>query len=116
MTSTWLLYVICALMLLAAIAAVLPTVLRTKNDVNGEALDREATALATKALQAEKAKLDADRSLGRISEAEYESLLTDLRRRVIEEQKPAADPTERRRPQRMPSPRRGFPACSWPFR
>ena len=80
MTSTWLLYVICALMLLAAIAAVLPTVLRTKNDVNGEALDREATALATKALQAEKAKLDADRSLGRISEAEYESLLTDLRR------------------------------------
>lgn len=93
MTSTWLLYVICALMLLAAIAAVLPTVLRTKNDVNGEALDREATALATKALQAEKAKLDADRSLGRISEAEYESLLTDLRRRVIEEQKPAADPT-----------------------
>ena len=44
-------------------------------------------------LQAEKAKLDADRSLGRISEAEYESLLTDLRRRVIEEQKPAADPT-----------------------
>ena len=48
MTSTWLLYVICALMLLAAIAAVLPTVLRTKNDVNGEALDREATALATK--------------------------------------------------------------------
>ena len=93
MTSTWLLYVICALMLLAAIVAVLPTVLRAKNDVNGEALDREATALATKALQAEKAKLDADRSLGRISEAEYESLLTDLRRRVIEEQKPAADPT-----------------------
>ena len=91
MTSTWLLYVICALMLLAAIAAVLPTVLRTKNDVNGEALDREATALATKALQAEKAKLDADRSLGRISEAEYESLLTDLRRRVIEEQKPSAN-------------------------
>ena len=46
MTSTWLLYVICALMLLAAIVAVLPTVLRAKNDVNGEALDREATALA----------------------------------------------------------------------
>ena len=30
MTSTWLLYVICALMLLAAIVAVLPTVLRAK--------------------------------------------------------------------------------------
>lgn len=57
MTSTWLLYVICALMLLAAIVAVLPTVLRAKNDVNGEALDREATALATKALQAEKPSL-----------------------------------------------------------
>ena len=56
MTSTWLLYVICALMLLAAIVAVLPTVLRTKNDVNGEALDREATALATKALQAGKSQ------------------------------------------------------------
>ena len=94
MTSIWLLYGICALMLIIAIGAVLPTVFLSKSAGDGEALERQAAALAVKALQSEKKKLDADLEEGRITAAEYEPLLADLRRRVIEENQAAPDPSD----------------------
>lgn len=90
--TPWILYGICAAMLFVALAAVLPTVLKAETRADADALDELARRHATDALRDEKARLDRDLAEGRMSRAEYEPLLADLRRRVLEEQKAAADP------------------------
>lgn len=94
-SSPWILYGICALMLLAAVAALLPTLLarRPESDAaDAEALAEKARSLAMEALAAERSRLDAERASGRIDEKEYEALLADLRRRALEEHADPADP------------------------
>ena len=90
MSNPWVLYAICALMLLCALAAVVPTILRAagrdETDADDRRRDDAARACANEALAAEKRRLDEDLREGRIDAALYESMLTDLRRRVLEEQ------------------------------
>lgn len=96
MSSTWILYGICAVMLVTAIAAVLPTVLRAADDRpgDGERRERAARKAVSTALQAERQRLDEDLAQGRIDAGLYESMLADLRRRVLEEQDAALNAEE----------------------
>ena len=98
MSNPWVLYAICALMLLCALAAVVPTILRAagrdETDADDRRRDDAARACANEALAAEKRRLDEDLREGRIDAALYESMLTDLRRRVLEEQEASLNAEE----------------------
>lgn len=102
MSNPWILYFVCALMLIIAVAALLPTILRAKDAAPEAERDAQAEALAAEALQAEKARLDEDFAAGRVDREHYEALLTDLRRRVLEEQKPALNEEEKSAPKADP--------------
>lgn len=102
MSNPWILYAVCALMLIVAVAALLPTILRAKDAAPEAERDAQAEALAAQALQAEKARLDEDFAAGRVDREHYEALLTDLRRRVLEEQKPALNEEEKSAPKADP--------------
>ncbi|WP_295477304.1 c-type cytochrome biogenesis protein CcmI [Sutterella sp.] len=102
MSNPWILYAVCALMLIVAVAALLPTILHAKEAAPEAERDARAEALAAQALRAEKARLDEDFAAGRMDREHYEALLTDLRRRVLEEQKPALNEEEKSAPKADP--------------
>lgn len=97
MTNPWILYGICAVMLLCAIAAILPTVLRATEDrpEDADAREKAAREAASAALRSEKARLDEDLAAGRLDQKLYDDMLADLRRRVLEEQHAALNDEER---------------------
>ncbi|MDO5530884.1 c-type cytochrome biogenesis protein CcmI [Sutterella sp.] len=102
MSNPWVLYAICALMLIVAIVAVLPTILRAREAQAPEERDAAARKLVREALTAEKARLDADLADGRLTSEQYEAMLGDLRARVLEEQAPALNAEEKAMPKAAP--------------
>lgn len=87
MTDTVLLYVVFAVMLVTAIAAILPTFLRgVRSDGAGE---DEHAAFLQKSLREEAERLEAEYAQGLHTEEAYRSLREDLERRAVEEMKEA---------------------------
>lgn len=95
MSNPWILYAVCAVMLVIALAALLPTIFRAKEAETEAASAERAEKLVSEALRAEKAQLDHDFAEGRLDRAHYEAMLSDLRRRILEEQKPALSEEEK---------------------
>lgn len=93
MTDRVILYAVELLMLLAAIAILMPTILTRRSD--GGAPDaaasdiaedaKEARANLAQALRDEKARLDGDLARGAVTPALYQSLLADLESRAVAE-------------------------------
>lgn len=85
MTDRAILYAIEFVMLAVAIAALMPTILRAGKG-SGESLGTDdARATLEAALRSEKSRLDDELTRGAISKTLYESLLSDLRARALEE-------------------------------
>lgn len=85
MTDRAILYAIEFVMLAVAIAALMPTILRAGKR-SGESLGTDdARATLEAALRSEKSRLDDELTRGAISKTLYESLLSDLRARALEE-------------------------------
>ena len=95
MSNPWILYAVCALMLVIALAALLPTIFRAKEAETEAASAERAEKLVSEALRAEKAQLDHDFAEGRLDRTHYEAMLSDLRWRILEEQKPALSEEEK---------------------
>lgn len=93
MTDRLILYAVEALMLLAAIAILMPTILKRRSesgapeettaDLAKDAV--EARANLAQALRGEKARLDADLARGAVTPELYRSLLADLESRAVTE-------------------------------
>lgn len=87
MTDEIILFCILGLMLLVALGLLVPSLVRIWRD-NGaqpDASEAEHNRELAGALQAQLAILKEDRESGQISEAEYEDMLDDIRRRAVEE-------------------------------
>ena len=84
MTDTVLLYVVFGVMLVAAIAAILPTFLRART---GDVHEDEHAAFLRKSLREEAERLEAEYAQGLHTEEAYRSLREDLERRALEEMK-----------------------------
>lgn len=84
MTDTVLLYVVFGVMLVAAIAAILPTFLRARPN---DAHEDEHAAFLRNSLREEAERLEAEFSQGLHTEEAYRSLREDLERRAVEEMK-----------------------------
>lgn len=82
MTDTVLLYVVFGVMLVAAIAAILPTFLRARPN---DAHEDEHAAFLQKSLREEAERLEAEFAQGLHTEEAYRSLREDLERRAVEE-------------------------------
>ena len=95
MSNPWILYAVCALMLVIALAALLPTIFRAKEAETEATSAERAEKLVSEALRAEKAQLDHDFAEGRLDRTHYEAMLSDLRWRILEEQKPALSEEEK---------------------
>lgn len=84
MTDTVLLYVVFGVMLVAAIAAILPTFLRARPN---DAHEDEHAAFLRNSLREEAERLEAEFAQGLHTEEAYRSLREDLERRAVEEMK-----------------------------
>lgn len=84
MTDTVLLYLVFGVMLVAAIAAILPTFLRARPN---EAHEDEHAAFLRHSLREEAERLEAEYAQGLHTEEAYRSLREDLERRAVEEMK-----------------------------
>ena len=84
MTDTVLLYVVFGVMLVAAIAAILPTFLRARPN---DAHEDEHAAFLRNSLREEAERLEAEFAQGLHTEESYRSLREDLERRAVEEMK-----------------------------
>ena len=87
MTDEIILLSIMGVMLAAAVGVLVPSLLRVLRCQDGDAPDGDAEygrELAG-ALQEQLARLDEDRRSGAVTEAEYEDMLEDIRRRAVEE-------------------------------
>lgn len=82
MTDTVLLYVVFGVMLVAAIAAILPTFLRARPN---DAHEDEHAAFLRNSLREEAERLEAEFAQGLHTEEAYRSLREDLERRAVEE-------------------------------
>ncbi|KAB7660985.1 c-type cytochrome biogenesis protein CcmI [Sutterella seckii] len=96
MSNPWILYAVCAVMLIIALAALLPTIFRAKEAETEDVRNARAESFVSEALRAEKAQLDSDHADGRLDQAHYDAMLADLRRRILEEQKPALNDEEKK--------------------
>ena len=95
MSNPWILYAVCAVMLIIALAALLPTIFRAKEAETEDVRNARAESFVSEALRAEKAQLDSDYADGRLDQEHYDAMLADLRRRILEEQKPALNDEEK---------------------
>ena len=81
-----LLYLILLLMLVLAVGALVPSLLRVgREEASVEREDKAYGSAVTEALRRQRAQLDEDLKSGAVSAEQYEILADDLRRRTLEE-------------------------------
>ena len=89
MTERAILYAIEFVMLVVAIAALMPTIFRADSargrESAGKAQEADSRIELEEALRSEKARLDDELARGLVTQAIYEQLLSDLRSRTLEE-------------------------------
>lgn len=86
MSDEILLYLILLLMLVLAVGALVPSLLRVgREEASVEREDKAYGSAVTEALRRQRAQLDEDLKSGAVSAEQYEILADDLRRRALEE-------------------------------
>ena len=86
MSDEILLYLILFLMLVLAVGALVPSLLRVgREEASVEREDKAYSSAVTEALRRQRAQLDEDLKSGAVSAEQYEILADDLRRRALEE-------------------------------